>query len=570
MSFRELNLSSEVLQALDKMGFEHPTPIQKKVIPIQMEGKDIIAQAQTGTGKTAAFGLPLIEKLIPREYSDGVHSCDALILTPTRELANQVSEEIQRMGEFRKIKTLSIYGGTPIEPQIRALKRKVNVVVATPGRALDHISRRTLNLSAVQCFILDEADEMLDMGFIEDILKIMGRLPPQKQTLLFSATMSPEIEKIAKQYMNNPQFVSVSQQELTIPAIDQFCYQTEEHEKMEVLSRIFDFHKPEMAMVFCQTKREVDELYRKLAERNYQVEALHGDYSQHQRDQVMFKFRNNEIDVLIATDIAARGIDVSNVDMVVNHSVPQNPESYVHRIGRTGRAGRSGTAITLVSSNDYKFLQPIQKLIRNRLKYKEVPSQKELIDIRKKLLQNQIQSGLENSRSADFIDIAASLLEKSTPIEVLASALKLSYERTFPSLRVDEKGKLDAENTGAERGMVRFFISKGKSLFTVRHLLQAITRITDVPGSVVGKIIMQDEFSFVEVPEEWSEHLLKKMSSFTIGETSINLQPARSKSKVTGFHRRENSSQSRNQNARHSVRPSSDYRNRFKKYVNQR
>ncbi|MGK5092201.1 DEAD/DEAH box helicase [Deltaproteobacteria bacterium TL4] len=536
MSFQELELSPEVLKALAEMEFDTPSPIQKKVIPVQMRGGDVIGQAQTGTGKTAAFAIPLIEQIALASRSSERSICSALILTPTRELASQVTGEIQRLAKFHKINVVPIYGGTPIEPQIRALRRCPDIVVATPGRALDHVARKTLDLSGVQSLILDEADEMLDMGFIEDILKLIAHLPANRQMLLFSATMPLEIRKMAEQYMNNPTTISVSSDELIVPKIHQTFYQLEDGERFDGLCRILDFHQPEMTIVFCQTKREVDDLHRRLMERHYVAEALHGDFSQYQRDLVMQKFRTNEIDVLIATDLAARGIDVSNVELVVNYNVPPNPETYVHRIGRTGRAGRSGLAVTLVAENEVKPFFAVQKLIKANHKLQDLPLNQELESIRKALLEKRVTTYLSKEECVDFVEMAAQLLEKSSPIELLASTLKLAYDTSSPQLSVDRKHELNAENTGAERGMVRFFLNAGRNMqISAGDIVRSITRKTRIPGNEIGKILMQEEFSFIEVPESWGEHLLETLPTIIIRDTEVVIKPARSRSKITRF-----------------------------------
>ena len=359
--FGSLALSHKVMAAIQAMGFEEPSPIQAKTIPPIMEGLDVIGQAQTGTGKTAAFGIPIIEKV-----QDSRH-VQALIMTPTRELALQVSEEIAKIGQFKKIKTLPVYGGQSIDRQIRALRFGVQVVIGTPGRLLDHIRRKTINLDMVKMLILDEADEMLDMGFIDDIMTIMENIPKEgRQTLLFSATMPQQIRTLADRYMNKPAFVTVSKEQLTVPQIDQFYYET--REKLEGLSIILDAGDMERTIVFCRTKKGADELTASLGARGYMAEALHGDLSQVQRDRVMKKFRTGKIDVLVATDVAARGIDIDDITHVINYDIPQDHESYVHRIGRTGRAGRKGIAISLVEAHDYLLLQKIGRYVDEPLK----------------------------------------------------------------------------------------------------------------------------------------------------------------------------------------------------------
>ena len=555
MTFQEMGLSDAVLRALEEAGFSEPTPIQEQVIPLQIGYNDVIGQAQTGTGKTAAFGIPLIERLSPRQRDDGKHTTDALILTPTRELASQVSEELRKIGLYKSLSVVTIYGGVSIEQQVRTLRRRTNIIVGTPGRVLDHLSRGTINLSGVRHFVLDEADEMLDMGFIEDIQTIMQSLPEKRQILLFSATMSPEIDRIAAKYMNQPSTVSVSNSNILVPRISQWLYKVKSWERFEGLSRILSFHRPELALIFCQTKRDVDELYRQLHERGYKAEALHGDYSQHQRDQVMQKFRNHELDLLIATDLAARGID-SKLDMVVNYNVPENPETYVHRIGRTGRAGREGLAITFVSQEDYRQLYAIEKLIKIRLQYRDLPTREELKSNRLDFLQMRIEEGIQDAESADYVELAAKLLESGSPIEMLATTLRVAGDSLSPQISVDRQHELNSENTGAEYGMVRFFLSGGRTIgLMAGDVVRIVTQHTKIPGAEVGKIMLQNDFSFVEVPETWARHLLESLPSFSFRGNEISVKPARAREKVARFR------DFRNNNNQRSRRPQRRYSN---------
>ena len=535
MTFQEMGLSDAVLRALVESGFSEPTPIQEQVIPLQIRHNDVIGQAQTGTGKTAAFGIPLIEKLSPRQRHDGEHTMEALILTPTRELASQVTDELRRIGLFKSLSIVTIYGGVSIEQQVRTLRRGTNIIVGTPGRVLDHLSRGTIDLSGVRHFVLDEADEMVDMGFIEDIQKIMQSLPEKRQILLFSATMSPEIDRIAAKYMSRPSTVSVSKSNILVPRISQWLHKVKSWERFEGLCRILTYHRPELALIFCQTKRDVDELYRQLHGRGYKVEALHGDYSQHQRDQVMQKFRNHKLDLLIATDLAARGID-SKLDMVVNYNVPENPETYVHRIGRTGRAGREGLAIMFVSPEDYRQLCAIEKLIKIHLQYRDLPTRKELKTHHQDFLQMRIEKGTKDLESADYIELATKLLENGKPLEILAATLRVAGEALSPQISIDRQHELNSENTGAEYGMVRFFLSGGRTIgLTAGDVVRSLTHYTKIPGAEVGKILLQDDFSFVEVPEIWARHLLENLPTFHFRGIEVSVKPARAREKIARF-----------------------------------
>ncbi|MEK6681875.1 MAG: DEAD/DEAH box helicase, partial [Nitrospirota bacterium] len=371
--FTDLGLSKEALQAVVQMGFEEPTPIQAKTIPSLLKGRDVIGHAQTGTGKTAAYGIPIVERI-----DVGNLMVQAIILTPTRELAIQVAEEINKIGRFRRIQAVPIYGGQSIERQIRALRKGVQIVVGTPGRVIDHIERKTLRLNHIRMVVLDEADEMLDMGFIDDITTILKETPKERQTLLFSATMPDAILKIASRYMQNPERVSIATDTLTAPKINQIFYEVRESEKTDALCRLIDAEDSDLFLVFCHTKKDVDEVSSDLKMRGYDAEAIHGDFSQVQREAVMKKFRKGAIDVLVATDVAARGLDISNITHVINYSIPQNPDSYVHRIGRTGRAGKEGIAITFVTPREDRQLRLIQTASRTKIKRGKLPTIEEI------------------------------------------------------------------------------------------------------------------------------------------------------------------------------------------------
>lgn len=339
--FGNISLSKKIAAAITEMGFEEPSPIQSQTIPLVLAGKDVLGQAQTGTGKTAAFGIPIMERITD------VRQIQALVLTPTRELAIQVSEELAKIGKFKRIKTLPIYGGQAIERQIRTLKSGVQVVIGTPGRLLDHIRRNTIKLDHVKVLVLDEADEMLDMGFIDDLESILQHVPTERQTLLFSATMPSEIMTLANKYMKDRVTVTISKEQLTVPLIDQIYYET--RDKLDGLCRVLDSETIGRAIIFCRTKKGVDELVASLSARGYLSDGLHGDLSQAQRDRVMKKFRDGKLDILIATDVAARGLDIEHITHVINYDIPQDPESYVHRIGRTGRAGKKAWLLHLFS-----------------------------------------------------------------------------------------------------------------------------------------------------------------------------------------------------------------------------
>lgn len=419
-TFSEFGFEPKVLQAVTELGFEEATPIQSKSIPFAMEGRDLIGQAQTGTGKTAAFGLPLINK-IPREEEKIV----ALIMAPTRELAIQVAEEIGKLSRFKGIRSLPIYGGQDISRQIRALKKKPQIIIGTPGRLLDHINRKTIKLDDVHTVVLDEADEMLDMGFMEDIQSILKLVPDDRQTMLFSATMPPNIQKLAQQFLKNPEHVSVIPKQVSAPLIDQAYIEVSERQKFDALSRLLDMESPELAIVFGRTKRRVDELSEALQKRGYSADGLHGDLSQNQRDTVMRKFRDGSIDVLVATDVAARGLDVSGVTHVVNFDLPQDPESYVHRIGRTGRAGKEGAAYSFVTPREIDHLHFIERVTRHKIQRKPLPSIAEAIEGKQRITAERLIDIVERGELNEYKGIAIQLLEEYDSVNLLAAAIKL-------------------------------------------------------------------------------------------------------------------------------------------------
>jgi ATP-dependent RNA helicase DeaD len=421
-SFSDLNLSREIEKAIQEMGFEEPTPIQSLAIPPIRQGRDVIGQAYTGTGKTAAFGIPALEKI-----NSADSHVQAIILCPTRELAIQVSEEIRKLSAYMKrIRVIPIYGGQSIERQISALRQGVHIVIGTPGRVMDHMRRRTLSLGTTRLVILDEADVMLDMGFRDDIETILRGIPRERQIVLFSATMPQEIQDLAKRYQQNPLILKVVHRQLTVPAIEQVYFEVHERQKPELLSRIIDLNRFRSSLVFCNTKRRVDELVDLLGARGYSVEGLHGDMNQPLRERVMEKFRKGDIEILVATDVAARGIDVEAIEAVFNYDVPQDEEYYVHRIGRTGRAGRTGKAFTFVSGRDIQKLREIQRFTGTRIAQHPLPSPVEVEEARAILILEQVRRVLEAGKLGTHIHLVEQLLrEDYTSLDVSAALLKI-------------------------------------------------------------------------------------------------------------------------------------------------
>ena len=419
MKFKELGLDHDLLKAIAQSGFEEATPIQAETIPLVLAGKDVIGQAQTGTGKTAAFGLPILQNI---DKAD--RSIQALVISPTRELAIQTQEELYRLGQDKKIKVQAVYGGADIRRQIRQLSEHPQIEVGTPGRILDHIGRHTLKLQNLKVLVLDEADEMLDMGFIDDIEKIVEQMPTARQTLLFSATIPASIMRLTNKFMHEPVTVKIKAKELTADTVEQYYVRAKDYEKFDVMTRLFDVQDPDLALIFGRTKRRVDELTRGLKARGYRAEGIHGDLTQQKRMSVLRQFKSGQLDFLVATDVAARGLDISGVTHVYNYDIPQDPDSYVHRIGRTGRAGHKGVSVTFVTPNEIEYLHTIEDLTKKRMLPMKPPTAEEA-------LMGQISSGLETIKAQveandteKYEAMAESLLENYTPLQLVSAYLK--------------------------------------------------------------------------------------------------------------------------------------------------
>ncbi|EHG14764.1 ATP-dependent RNA helicase exp9 [Streptococcus intermedius F0395] len=454
MKFNELHLSAELLAEIDKAGFVEASPIQEQTIPLAMAGKDVIGQAQTGTGKTAAFGFPTLEKIDTEDPT-----VQALIIAPTRELAVQSQEELFRFGRSKGVKVRSVYGGSSIEKQIKALKSGAHIVVGTPGRLLDLIKRKALKLNHVETLILDEADEMLNMGFLEDIEAIISRVPEDRQTLLFSATMPDAIKCIGVKFMKEPEHVKIAAKELTTELVDQYYIRVKENEKFDTMTRLMDVEQPELSIVFGRTKRRVDELTRGLKIRGFRAEGIHGDLDQGKRLRVLRDFKNGNLDVLVATDVAARGLDISGVTHVYNYDIPQDPESYVHRIGRTGRAGKSGQSITFVAPNEMGYLQIIENLTKKRMKGMKPATAEEAFQAKKKVALKKIERDFEDetirSNFEKFGKDARKLAAEFTPEELALYILSLTVQDpdTLPEVEIAREKPLPFKYvSGANKG----------------------------------------------------------------------------------------------------------------------
>ncbi len=559
--FEELQLDDRIIRAITEMGFEEASPIQAQAIPVVLEGRDMIGQAQTGTGKTAAFGLPLLQKVDPK-----VKKLQAIVLLPTRELAIQVAEELRRFAKFMHgIKVLPVYGGQDIVRQIRALKDGTQIVVGTPGRVMDHMRRKTVKMDHVHTVVLDEADEMLNMGFLEDMETILSQLPEERQTLMFSATMPQAIADIAKKFQKDPVTVRVIKKELTVPKVTQYYYEVKPKNKVEVMCRLLDMYSPKLSIVFCNTKRQVDELVQALQGRGYFAEGLHGDLKQVQRDRVMESFRNGRTDILIATDVAARGIDVGNVEAVFNYDIPQDDEYYVHRIGRTGRAGREGKAFSLVVGKEVYKLRDIKRYCKTKIIPQAIPSLNDITEIKADKILDQVQDILNDADLTKIVNIIEKKLMEDdyTSLDLAAALLKMSMgddnediiDNYMPARSLDDLDSYGRNSRGRDRGrnnsrrkgatdraavdyvlnggeerMARLFINIGKSQrVTPGDILGAVAGESGIPGRLVGSIDMYDGYTFVDVPAEYAEDVLNAMSHARIKGKHIHVEKANSK-----------------------------------------
>jgi ATP-dependent RNA helicase DeaD len=511
--FDELSLSAEVQRAITEMGYEEASPIQSAAIPVLLSGKDVIGQAQTGTGKTAAFSIPAIEG-VDGESRD----VQVIVLCPTRELAVQVSGEIQKLGKYKKgLAVVPIYGGSSYDRQFRALERGVQIVIGTPGRVMDHIERGTLKLDKATKIILDEADEMLDMGFREDIEFVLSKMPENRQTVFFSATMSKPIMEMTKKYQRDPQVVKVNHKEMTVSNIEQSYFEVRGPQKKDVLTRIMDMYNLKSTIIFANTKRMVDEIVADLQAKGYFADGLHGDMSQAQRQNTLDKFRKGTLEILVATDVAARGIDVDNVEAVFNYDLPADEEYYVHRIGRTGRAGKNGRAFTFVSGRDIYKLRDIMRFTKADIKLEQVPSFADVSEVKTTLFLNQIKEVVEKGNLDKYIGRVQRLLDQSediTSLDIAAALLKMTMKED----KRNEQSLDASREKGASRpGYTRLFISMGKKdRLHPRDVVDLIGESTNLPGNKVGDIALYDKFSFVEVPNEFAEEVVGQLGRSTI------------------------------------------------------
>ncbi|KAA9327474.1 DEAD/DEAH box helicase [Hymenobacter busanensis] len=513
VKFEDLKLSEELQRAITEMGYEEASPIQTAAIPVLLEGKDVIGQAQTGTGKTAAFSIPAIESI-----DTDSREVQVLVLCPTRELAVQVSGEIQKLGKYKRgLAVVPIYGGSSYDRQFKALERGVQIVIGTPGRVMDHMQRGTLKLDSCKMIILDEADEMLDMGFRDDIETVLAQMPEQRQTVFFSATMSKPIMDLTRKYQREPQIVKVNHQEMTVSNIEQAYYEVRGPQKKDVLSRVIDMFSLKSVIVFANTKRMVDDIVSDLQARGYFADGLHGDMSQQARQNTLDKFRKGTLEILVATDVAARGIDVDNVEAVVNYDLPTDEEYYVHRIGRTGRAGKSGKAFTFVSGRDIYKLRDIMRFTKAQIKQERIPSFEDVSEVKTTLLLGQIKEIIEKGNLEKYVGRVQRLLdqeEEVTSLDIAAALLKMVMKENKQA----EKGiEADRQKGTPRDGYTRLFVTMGKKdRLHPRDLVELIVGATSMAPGRVGDIELYDKFSFVEVPNENVNEIVEQLGRTTL------------------------------------------------------
>lgn len=529
MLFSELGLPEEIVRAVDEIGFEEATEIQAKTIPLLLEGKDVIGRSHTGTGKTAAFGIPAVTAIGRNDRN----TVKVLILCPTRELAMQACDELDKFAAHMPwVRTCAVYGGADIERQIMRLKRGVNIVVGTPGRVMDHINRRTLKLDSLSTIILDEADEMLNMGFREDIEMILGFVPEERQTVLFSATMPEQIMAITEQYQRDPVVVGVEQKSRTVDSVEQVYFDVPMGRKTDALQMLLLAYEPKLSMVFCNTKRMVDELTEQLVSKGFKASGLHGDMKQQSRTQVLNAFKSGRLNILIATDVAARGIDVDDVDAVFNYDIPQDNEYYIHRIGRTGRAGRSGIAYTIASGRrQVNDLMEIARYTKAHIERKDLPSRDEIIAAKTSSVMNIVKSCAMSGKYASYAEQIAELEKEGFTAEMLAAALlgmKISAEtKNVPEFikPVFRAEKSKGGRNGRDGGSVKVEISVGRmNKIAPNFVLGALVDATGMAGKNFGKIDIYDRFTTVEIPEADKDHVIESMTGTKINGQKIKIK----------------------------------------------
>lgn len=519
IKFSDLGLSETLLRSITDLGFEKPSQIQAEAIPVAIEGFDLIGQAQTGTGKTAAFGCGIINNITDKSV------LNAVILAPTRELAIQVCEELKRISKHDRLNILPIYGGDPMQHQIRELKRNVNIVVGTPGRVLDHIKRGTLVLDTVKFLVLDEADEMLNMGFIDDLEDIIGRIPEDRQTLLFSATMPAQIKRLAARYMKpDAKHIAIKKNSLTVSKITQNFFEVTPKTRFEALCRILDLDNPNAAIIFCKTKRGVDEVVSGMQSRGYVVEGMHGDMSQAHRMRTLKKFKEGGLSFLVATDVAARGIDVEGVTHVINYDLPQDVESYVHRIGRTGRANKEGTAYTLITHREQSMLKQIKNVTKAEITRKAVPTVEEIFATKSSSMVDEVRQIIEKNDFEKFVAVATELNEKFNSVDIIAALIKSQF-------KTDMSATYSDNTLEAPKGEdIRLFISVGRrDGLTPKGLVSFIQETANVKPSSVGDIDILENFAFVNVTPDIQSKVMDTCIGQRLNKRKVNIEVANKK-----------------------------------------
>lgn len=523
VKFEELNLSENIKKAIADTGYEYATPIQSKAIPEILDGRDLVGQSQTGTGKTASYSLPIIQKI-----NKNSNTTQAIILAPTRELAVQITEEIRKFTKYEEnVSCVAIYGGDQIDKQIKLLKKGVKIVVGTPGRVMDHMRRKTLKLDNIKMVVLDEADEMLKMGFEEDINEIFSKIPEERQTILFSATMNARILSIAKKYLTDPVTVKIKSKELTVDRIEQISLTLKHGMKDEITMRLIDINNPTKAVIFCNTKKKVDDLIDTLKKNGYKAECLHGDIKQTQRQRILNGFKKGESKILVATDVAARGIDVEELELVINYDIPQEEEYYVHRIGRTGRKGNNGKAYTFVVGKELNKIRGIEKYANTKILSGKLPTAEQVAQMRDEKLVERIQKVIDNN---DFEGnkgnnrILGKLLENNDTETVVKALLEI----------INKKEKVEVKNMEELNGygdgeMVKLFLTVGKKdNIRSKDIVGSIASNAAISGDKIGKIKILDSFSFVEIPKEYVEEVIRGMNKKDIKGRKCNIEVANS------------------------------------------
>lgn len=531
MKFNELQLSQELLRAIDEIGYQEATYIQSACIPIILSGGDIIGQSQTGTGKTAAFAIPLLEKLTAHQTKKP----RAIILSPTRELALQVTEEIRKFGKYKEgLRTVTLYGGAPILKQITELKGNTAIVVGTPGRILDHINRKTLRLDECDTIILDEADEMLNMGFREDIETIMEELNPNRQTILFSATMPKPILEISQQYLKNPVHIKTPNNEITASKIEQLYYEVNQSDKRKALMQLMQVHPFTLAMIFCNTKKMVDDLCQDLVGKGYAACAIHGDMKQEMRLQVLDKFKQRKINILIATDVAARGIDVDSMDIVFNYDFPQEDEYYIHRIGRTGRAGKNGQAITLITPRQRNLIKNIEYKTKAKLIKKDLPKSEEIRKMRLDKIRIEIEESIVRTIPEEISHLLYQMTQDGFSYQAVAESLvhRILGNELFEEIK---KPRNADSLVVTHRGMTKIKLDLGRRQdVQPAHIVSAIAEASGISGKDIGKIKINENESMVEIPTQYEEQILTALKGTTIKGLDIHISIWKEDNKDSG------------------------------------